>query len=84
MLKKKNTRILQSNVPSTMRVTVISKRTEPKEQKKYIYPVSTFTLSPSVYLTHGSVFVLTDTTAQMKVRHWMRKDFLLNASYTTL
>lgn len=84
MFKKKNTRILQSNVPSRMRITVMSKRTDPTRQNKYIYPMSTFTLSQSVYLTHGSVFVLTDTTAQMQVRHWVRKDFLLNASYTTL
>lgn len=52
-------------------------------QNKSIYPMPTFTLSQPVYLTHGSVFVLTDTTAQMRVRHWVRKDFL-NASYTTL
>lgn len=84
MFKKKNTIILQSNVPSRVKVNVMSKRTDPTRQSKSIYPMSTFTPSQSVYLTHGSAVALTDTTAQMQVRHWVRKDFLLNASYTTL
>lgn len=62
----------------------MSTRTDTAGQNKHIKAVPAFTLSESVHLTHGPVFVLTDTIAQMQVRHYVRKAFLLKASYTTL